>query len=69
MSLKLGTCSRYYKLTRKSMRPWSGSKVGHTVTAKRQGEPIGLKRLEARPIAALSLEAQEWHEQKSGAGI
>ncbi|AGF74588.1 DnaK suppressor protein [Bartonella australis AUST/NH1] len=28
------------------------------------GEPIGIKRLEARPIAVLSLEAQERHERK-----
>ena len=28
------------------------------------GEPIGLKRLEARPIATLSLEAQEYHERQ-----
>lgn len=28
------------------------------------GEPIGLKRLEARPVATLSLEAQEMHEKK-----
>ncbi len=28
------------------------------------GEPIGLKRLEARPVATLSLEAQERHEQR-----
>ncbi len=28
------------------------------------GEPIGLKRLEARPIATLSVEAQEWHERQ-----
>lgn len=28
------------------------------------GEPIGIKRLEARPIATLSLEAQERHERK-----
>lgn len=27
------------------------------------GEPIGIKRLEARPVATLSLEAQEMHEQ------
>ena len=27
------------------------------------GEPIGIKRLEARPIATLSLEAQERHER------
>jgi RNA polymerase-binding transcription factor len=28
------------------------------------GEPIGLKRLEARPIATLSVEAQERHERR-----
>jgi DnaK suppressor protein len=28
------------------------------------GEPISLKRLEARPIATLSVEAQERHEKK-----
>ncbi|MGD9738818.1 MAG: RNA polymerase-binding protein DksA [Bauldia sp.] len=28
------------------------------------GEPIGLKRLDARPIATLSIEAQERHERR-----
>ncbi len=28
------------------------------------GEPIGLKRLEARPVATLSVEAQERHEKR-----
>ena len=28
------------------------------------GEPIGIKRLEARPVATLSIEAQEMHEQQ-----
>ena len=28
------------------------------------GEPIGIRRLEARPVATLSLEAQEIHEKK-----
>jgi len=28
------------------------------------GEPIGLKRLEARPIATMSLDAQERHERR-----
>ncbi|GLQ07408.1 RNA polymerase-binding transcription factor DksA [Sneathiella chinensis] len=28
------------------------------------GEPISLKRLEARPVATLSLEAQERHERR-----
>ena len=28
------------------------------------GDPIALKRLEARPIATLSIEAQERHERR-----
>ena len=28
------------------------------------GDPIGIKRLEARPIATLSVEAQERHERR-----
>ena len=28
------------------------------------GEPIGLRRLDARPIATLSVEAQEGHERR-----
>jgi DnaK suppressor protein len=28
------------------------------------GEPIGIKRLEARPVATLTVEAQERHERK-----
>ncbi len=30
-------------------------------------EPIGLRRLEARPIATLSIEAQERHERREKA--
>ena len=32
------------------------------------GEPIALKRLEARPIATLSIEAQERHERREQIG-
>ena len=32
------------------------------------GKPIGLKRLEARPIADLSIEAQERHEMEESRG-
>jgi DnaK suppressor protein len=32
------------------------------------GKPIGLKRLEARPIASLSIEAQERHEENESRG-
>jgi DnaK suppressor protein len=29
-----------------------------------EGEPISLKRLDARPIATMTLEAQEKHERR-----
>jgi DnaK suppressor protein len=31
---------------------------------EKTGEPISLRRLEARPIATLSVEAQERHERR-----
>ena len=31
---------------------------------KETGEPIGVKRLDARPFASLSVEAQERHERR-----
>ena len=33
------------------------------VIVKETGDPIGLGRLEARPIASLSVDAQERHEK------
>jgi DnaK suppressor protein len=36
---------------------------GHYGYCEETGEPISLRRLEARPIATLSLEAQERHER------
>jgi len=39
-----------------------GNWAAHMVDAE-TGEPIGLARLDARPIATLSLEAQERHER------
>jgi len=33
------------------------------------GDPIGLARLEARPVASLSIEAQERHEQEEIRGL
>src|SRR6202142_4385888 len=37
---------------------------GTYVYGEKPGEPISLKRLEARPIATLSIEAQERHERR-----
>ena len=36
---------------------------GHYGYCEDTGEPIGIKRLEARPIATLCIEAQERHER------
>ena len=41
-----------------------GARADPSLPAPRPGEPIGLKRLDARPIATLSLEAQERHERR-----
>ncbi len=38
--------------------------VGTYGYCEETGEPIGLKRLDARPIATLSIEAQERHERR-----
>ena len=35
----------------------------HLWFCEESGEPIGLKRLMARPVATLSIEAQERHER------
>ena len=45
------------------MQHCSGSKKEPTAIEE-TGEPIGLKRLDARPIATLSIEAQERHERR-----
>src|SRR5678809_859485 len=37
---------------------------GYCEECEETGEPISLKRLEARPIATLSVEAQERHEKR-----
>ena len=37
--------------------------VSSIIYCEETNEPIGIKRLEARPIATLSLEAQERHER------
>ncbi|MGC2081443.1 MAG: TraR/DksA C4-type zinc finger protein, partial [Xanthobacteraceae bacterium] len=43
------------------------SKTLRKLTSWETGEPITLKRLEARPIATLSIEAQKRHESRERA--
>lgn len=62
-ALELRTRDRQRKLISKiesALRRIETSEYGY---CEETGEPIGLRRLEARPIATLSLEAQERHER------
>jgi DnaK suppressor protein len=62
-ALELRTRDRERKLINKideALRRIETDSYGY---CEETGEPIGLKRLEARPIATLSLEAQERHER------
>jgi len=63
-SLELRTRDRQRKLISKiesALRRIEDESYGY---CEETGEPIGLARLEARPIATLSLEAQERHERR-----
>jgi DnaK suppressor protein len=63
-ALELRTRDRQRKLIAKideAMRRIEDNSYGY---CEETGEPIGLARLEARPVATLSLEAQERHERR-----
>src|SRR6478752_4016487 len=63
-SLELRTRDRQRKLISKiddALRRIEDGSYGY---CEDTGEPIGVARLEARPIATLSLEAQERHERR-----
>lgn len=61
--LELKTRNRYFKLINKiemALRRIDDGTYGY---CEETGEPIGLRRLEARPVATLCIEAQERHEK------
>ncbi|WP_124113139.1 RNA polymerase-binding protein DksA [Palleronia sp. THAF1] len=63
-ALELRTRDRQRKLVAKidaALRRVESGEYGYCEVT---GEPISLKRLDARPIATLSLEAQERHERR-----
>jgi DnaK suppressor protein len=63
-SIELRTRDRQRKLISKidaALRRLDDRTYGY---CEETGEPIGISRLEARPIATLSLEAQERHERR-----
>jgi DnaK suppressor protein len=62
-SLELRTRDRYRKLMSKIDAALARIEAGEYGYCEDTGEPIGIKRLEARPIATLSIEAQERHER------
>ena len=63
-SFELRTRDRERKLINKIEAALRRIKEGSYGYCEETGEPIGIKRLEARPIATLSLEAQEIHEKQ-----
>ena len=63
-SFELRTRDRERKLINKINAALKRIYDGSYGYCEETGEPIGIKRLEARPVATLSLEAQEMHEKK-----
>ena len=62
-ALELRTRDRQRKLIAKIDEALRRIETGEYGYCEETGEPISLKRLEARPIATLSIEAQERHER------
>jgi DnaK suppressor protein len=62
-ALELRTRDRARKLISKIDQALDRIENGTYGYCEETGEPIGLRRLEARPIATLSIEAQERHER------
>ena len=63
-SLELRTRDRQRKLIAKIDSALRRIEDGSYGYCEETGEPIGLRRLDARPIATLSIEAQERHERR-----
>ena len=62
-ALELRTRDRARKLISKINQALIRIETGSYGFCEETGDPIGLRRLEARPIATLSIEAQERHER------
>ncbi len=62
-AIELRTRDRQRKLIAKIDAALQRIETGEYGYCEETGEPISLKRLEARPIATLSIEAQERHER------
>jgi DnaK suppressor protein len=64
VALELRARDRQRKLISKIDEALERIKNGEYGYCEETGDPIGIKRLEARPVATLSIEAQERHERK-----
>ena len=62
-ALELRTRDRARKLISKIDQALGRIENGTYGYCEESGEPIGIRRLEARPIATMSIEAQERHER------
>jgi DnaK suppressor protein len=62
-NVEMKALNRSRKLIAKINSALQRIKVGTYGFCEETGEPIGLKRLIARPVATLSIEAQERHER------
>ena len=62
-AFELRTRDRARKLIKKIDQALRRIEMGEYGYCEDTGEPIGLKRLQARPIATLTIEAQEAHER------
>ena len=56
-----GLCARAHGWARAALRRIDEGEYGY---CEMTGEPISLRRLDARPIATMTLEAQERHERR-----
>jgi DnaK suppressor protein len=63
-AIELRARDRQRKLISKIDAALSRIEAGDYGYCEETGEPIALKRLDARPIATLSIEAQERHERR-----
>jgi DnaK suppressor protein len=64
VALELRARDRQRKLIGKIDEALERIERGEYGYCEESGEPIGVKRLEARPVATLTVEAQERHERK-----
>ncbi len=63
VALELRARDRQRKLIAKIDEALERIRIGEYGYCEETGEPIGIKRLEARPVATLTVEAQERHER------